>query len=202
MFKNLPNPLNGIKRRPCSRMTQWPSCLSGRPIGQFVDAAFYNAKAYNYLMLAHFTLTYCFPKCQYKQPQPSSTPPLRRRALSAPCTQLWWWQCFSPERVAPPLGNNGSGITDRWPGYCCLWYLLVNFCNQYNISQQSPREWKPETVHLILKPAPALCSAAKLGSWPTWCGIIAAEVRCELSRAAPDEWLFLIKRLARPTRDI
>lgn len=101
-----------------------------------------------------------------------------------------------------PLGNSGSGITDRWPGYCCLWYLLVNFCNQYNISQQSPWEWKPETVHLILKPAPALCSAAKLGSWPTWCGIIAAEVRCELSHMAPDEWLFLIKRLSHPTRDI
>lgn len=104
-----------------------------------------------------------------------------RRALSAPCTQPWWWQCFSPEHVAPRWGNSGSGITDRWPGYCCLWYLLVNFCNQYNISQQSPWEWKPETAHLILEPAPAPCSAAKLGSWPTWCSIIAAEVRCELS---------------------
>lgn len=52
-----------------SSVTTWPNCLGGRPIGQFVDAAFYNAKAYNYLMLAHFTLTYCFPKCQYKQPR-------------------------------------------------------------------------------------------------------------------------------------
>lgn len=126
----------------------------------------------------------------------------RQKALAAPCTQLWWWQCFSPERVAPPPGNSSSGITDRWPGYCCLWYLLVNFCNQYNISQQSPWEWKPETAHLILEPAPAPCSAAKLGSWPTWCGIIAAEVRCELSRTVPDEWLFLIKRFSHPTRDI
>ena len=104
--------------------------------------------------------------------------------------------------AAPPPGNSHSGITDRWPGYCCLWYLLVNFCNQYNISRQSPREWKPETVHLILESAPAPCSAAKLGSWPTWCCIIAAEVRCELSRGAADEWLFLIKRLSHPTRDI
>lgn len=84
-------------------------------------------------------------------------------------------------RAPASRGGLYSGITDRWPGYCCLWYLLVNFRNQYNISPPSSWEWKPETVHLILKPAPAPCSAAKLGSWPTWCGIIAAEVRCELA---------------------
>lgn len=66
-----------------------------------------------------------------------------------------------------------------WPGYCCLWYLLVNFLNQYNISLRSSWDWKPAAAYLILEPACALCSAAKLGSWPTWCGIIAAEVRCE-----------------------
>lgn len=66
-----------------------------------------------------------------------------------------------------------------WPGYCCLWYLLVKFLNQYSISRRSSWEWKPAAVYLILEPACALCSAAKLGSWPTWCGIIAAEVRCE-----------------------
>ena len=78
-----------------------------------------------------------------------------------------------------PVGNFYSGITSHWPGYCCLWYLLVKFLNQYNISPRSSWEWKPATAHLILEPACALCSAAKLGSWPTWCGIIAAEVRCE-----------------------
>lgn len=78
-----------------------------------------------------------------------------------------------------PVGNFYSGITSRWPGYCCLWYLLVKFLNQYNISPRSSWEWKPAAAHLILEPACALCSAAKLGSWPTWCGIIAAEVRCE-----------------------
>lgn len=66
-----------------------------------------------------------------------------------------------------------------WPGYCCLWYLLVKFLNQYNISPSCSWEWKPAAAYLILEPACALCSAAKLGSWPTWCGIIAAEVRCE-----------------------
>lgn len=50
-------------------------CLCGRPLRQFVDAAFYNAKAYNYLMRAHFTLTYRFPKCQYEQPVHFSSPP-------------------------------------------------------------------------------------------------------------------------------
>lgn len=49
-------------------------CLCGRPIRQFVDAAFYNAKAYNYLTLAHFTLTYRFPKCQLEQPVHFSPP--------------------------------------------------------------------------------------------------------------------------------
>lgn len=78
-----------------------------------------------------------------------------------------------------PVGNFYSGIASRWPGYCCLWYLLVKFLNQYNISPRSSWEWKPAAVYLILEPACVLCSAAKLGSWPTWCGIIAAEVRCE-----------------------
>lgn len=57
--------------------------------GQFVDAAFYNAKAYNYLTLAHFTLTYRFPKCQKEQAaqpsaeRPSPLPPARASALTA-----------------------------------------------------------------------------------------------------------------------
>lgn len=42
--------------------------------GQFVDAAFYNAKAYNYLTPAYFTLTYRFPKCQLEPPVHSTSP--------------------------------------------------------------------------------------------------------------------------------
>lgn len=63
--------------------------LCGRPFRQFVDAAFYNAKAYNYLTLAHFTLTYRFPKCQYcEQPAhfPSPPPTSGREAESPGCT--------------------------------------------------------------------------------------------------------------------
>lgn len=101
-----------------------------------------------------------------------------------------------------PSGNSHSGLSERWPGYCCLWYLLVNFCNQYNIRQKNPGERRAEAVHLIFPAVAALCSAAKLGSWPSWCGIIAAEVRWELSAPAADEWLFLIKRLSHLTRDI
>lgn len=105
---------------------------------------------------------------------------------------------------SPPFstGNSHSGTSNRWPGYCCLWYLLVNFCNQYNIRRGSPGEQGAEAAHLILQPAAAPCSPAKLGSWPSWCGIIAAEVRWELSAWATDEWLFLIKRLSHLTRDI
>lgn len=87
--------------------------------------------------------------------------------------------CTSTQRV-PPVGNSYAGITGHWPGYCCLWCLPVKFPNQCNVSPRSSWEWKPTAAYLILELACALCSAAKLGSWPTWCGIIASEVRCEL----------------------
>lgn len=93
------------------------------------------------------------------------------------CAQTSWEPHLGP--TASPEGNAYSSIAGPWPGYCCLWYLLAKFLNQYNISPRSSWEWKPAAVHLILEPACALCSAAKLGSWPTWCGIIASEVRCE-----------------------
>lgn len=101
------------------------------------------------------------------EPYPTHAQPSRAQSLS---------------RHPTPLGDSYSGITDRWPGYCCLWYLLVNFCNQYNISLCSSWEWKPEAAHLILRLAPAPCSAAKPGGWPPWCSMIAAEVRRELAR--------------------
>lgn len=168
--------------------------------GQFVDGAFYNAKAYNYtaapLSSLSLALTYRFPKCQEEW-----------SGMARPVTLLSQAKESSAlaQRSPPaplPSGNSHSGLGERWPGYCCLWYLLVNFCNQYNIRQKNPGERRAEAVHLIFHAVAALCSAAKLGSWPSWCGIIAAEVRWELSAPAPDEWLFLIKRLYHLTRDI
>lgn len=143
-----------------------------------------------------FALTYRFPKCQEEWSGTANPKPLLSQADDGSALAQRSLLALLPS------GNNHSGLNERWPGYCCLWYLLVNFCNQYNIRQKSPGERRAEAVHLIFPPVAALCSAAKLGSWPSWCGIIAAEVRWELSAPAPDEWLFLIKRLSHLTRDI
>lgn len=150
-----------------------------------------------------FALTYRFPKCQ-EEWQGAVDPRAAHRPATGAALAPITAHCSSLLLPSPSFstGNSHPGTSDRWPGYCCLWYLLVNFCNQYNIRRGSPGEQGAEAVHLILQPAAAPCSPAKLGSWPSWCGIIAAEVRWELTAWATDEWLFLIKRLSHLTKDI
>lgn len=138
-------------------------------------AAVGNKGMYNCIIVSHSAPTCNLLKCHFMLQALTLPFPVNliQPALSHHDRGAW------ARRAPASRGDSYSGITDPWPGYCCLWYLLVNFRNQYNINPPSSWEWKPETVHLILKPAPAPCSAAKLGSWPTWCSIIAAEVRCE-----------------------
>lgn len=80
--------------------------------------------------------------------------------LAVGLVQATFWQHKCRSEPGPQGSVLSPGLTNHWPSYCCLWYLLVNFCNQYNISPCSSWEWKPEVAHLILRPAAAPCSAA------------------------------------------